>query len=266
MISRRSIMNAGAALGAVLALHPTLALAQDSQILAELRKRGRIRIATSTGNSPYSTFKADGTPEGYDVDIAQQLAAALDVKPEWVLVDLPGRMTTLESRQVDVTISNFTATVGRSITVAFTRPYLIVGSTFMVKNDSPLRTMDQAGKPDIKIGVLVGSTHQDIFKRVTPAATMVPFKTTAEAFGALSANQIDAMILDSLQNAAFLAKNRANFRNLPGNWSYEEISIGVPTGDVDWLRIVDTFVRQLTGSGESARLFKKHFGYDMPPL
>ena len=54
--------------------------------------------------------------------------------------------------------------------------------------------------------------------------------------------------------------------NLPGNWSYEEISIGVPTGDVDWLRIVDTFVRQLTGSGESARLFKKYFGYEMPPL
>ncbi len=136
----------------------------------------------------------------------------------------------------------------------------------MVKNDSPLRTMDRAGKPEIKIGVLVGSSHQDIFKRVTPAATMVPFKTTAEAFGALSASQIDTMILDSLQNAAFPSKNRLNFRNLPGNWSYEETSIGVPTGDVDWLRIVDTFVRELTGSGESARLFKKHFGYDMPPL
>lgn len=266
MISRRSIMGTGAALSALLALHPAIALAQESRILTDLRKRGSIRIATSTGNAPYSTFKADGAPEGYDVDIAQQLAAALNVKPEWVLVDLPGRMTALENRQVDVTISNFTATVGRSITVAFTRPYLIVGSTFMVKNGSALQTMEQVRKPDIKIGVLVGSTHEDVFKRVTPTAAMVPFKTTAEAFRALSANQIDSMILDSLQNAAFLAKDRANFRNIPGNWSYEEISIGVPTGDVDWLRIVDTFVRQLTGSGESARLFKKHFGYDMPPL
>ena len=266
MLSRRSIMNTGAALGVLLAIHPTAALAQESRILNDLRKRGSVRIATSTGNPPYSTFKADGTPEGYDVDIARQFAAALNVKPEWVLVDLPGRMTALENRQVDVTISNFTATVGRSTTVAFTRPYLIVGSTFMVKNGSALQTMDQARKPETKIGVLVGSTHEEIFKRVTPTANMVPFRTTAEAFLALSANQIDAMILDSLQNAAFLAKDRANYRNLPGNWSYEEISIGVPTGDVDWLRIVDTFVRQLAGSGESARLFKKHFGYDMPPL
>ncbi len=266
MISRRSLMATAAASGVVPALVSFEAFAQDSRILADLRKRGTLRVATTAGNPPYSAFKLDGTPEGYDVDIAQQLAQALKVKPEWVVGDLPGRITALIEGRADVTVSNFTATVERSIQVAFTRPYLIVGSTFMVKQGSAIQTVEQAGRAGVRIGVNTGSTHEDIFARVTPAASKHAFGSTAEAFRALSAGQIDVMILDSLQNAAFLAKSGGSYRNLPGNWSYEEISIGVPAGDLDWLRIVDTFVRQLTGSGESARLFRKHFGYDMPPL
>lgn len=256
----------GATFGATLALRPLEALALDSPILAELRRRGTIRIATTTGNPPYSNFKPDGAPTGFDIDIGLSLAAALKVKPEWAVVDGPGRITAPQTGKADATISNFTATVERSTLIAFTRPYLIVGSAYMVKKDSPIQTINQAGKAGVKVSVLAGSTHEEICKRVTPDATMIAFKTTAESFLALKAGQVDAMIIDSLQNAAFLAKEGLNFRNLPGNWSYEEISIGVPAGDVDWLRIIDTFVRQLNGSGEGARMFKKHFGYDMPPL
>jgi polar amino acid transport system substrate-binding protein len=95
---------------------------------------------------------------------------------------------------------------------------------------------------------------------------MVRFDTPGDGFAALKSGQADAQILDSLQNAAFLSREGTNFRNLPGNWSYEEICIGLPAGDVDWLRVVDTFVRQLVNSGENARLFRKYFGYDIPPM
>ena len=61
-------------------------------------------------------------------------------------------------------------------------------------------------------------------------------------------------------------RKASRFRNLPGNYSYEEIAIGLPAGDWDWYRIVDAFVRQLVGSGEDAKLFKKWFGYDLPPI
>ena len=107
---------------------------------------------------------------------------------------------------------------------------------------------------------------EDIAARVTPKATVVRFNTVNDAFLALRSGQVDTQIVDSLQDAAFLAKGDGAYRNLPGNWSYEEIAIGVPAGDPDWLRIVGTFVRQLIGSGEDARLFKKYFGFDMPPL
>lgn len=72
-------------------------------------------------------------------------------------------------------------------------------------------------------------------------------------------------MVDSLQAAAVVAKG-ANYRNLPGSYSHEEIAIGLPAGDWDWYRIVDAFVRQLAGSGEDAKLFRKWFGYGIPAI
>ena len=271
MQERRELFKAGLALGFVglaATLPAAIARAQTapSQILSAVQKRGNIRIATVAGNPPYSSFKPDGTPEGYDIDIGNQFAAALKLKPEWLVVDTPGRITALQTGKADITVANFTNTLERSTAIAFTRPYVIVGSNYMVKKDSRLHTVEEANNPSVKIGVPRGGTSEGICQANTPKAEMVRFNTVTDAFLALKSGQVDAQILDSLQNSAFLSKEGATFRNLPGNYSYEEIAIGLPAGDADWYRIVDAFVRQLIGSGDDARLFKKWFGYDLPPL
>ncbi len=269
MLLRRSIVISALAVGfaATVPFRPHgIAHAQTSQTLANVQKTGVLRIATVAGNPPYSAIKPDGQPEGYDIEIGQMLAAALKAKPQWIVVDLPGRITALQTGKADVSIADFTATIERSTAIAFTRPYLIVGSNYLVKKASPLRDVAQVNKAGVKIGVPRGGTSEGIAARVTPNATVVRFNTVDDAFLALRSGQVDTQIVDSLQDAAFLNQAGADFRNLPGNWSYEEICIGVPAGDADWLRIVDTFVRELVGSGEDARLFKKYFGYNMPPL
>jgi polar amino acid transport system substrate-binding protein len=105
-----------------------------------------------------------------------------------------------------------------------------------------------------------------IGKANTPNAQLLRFGSQDDAFLALQSGQVDAQLLDSLQDAAFLAKQGALYRNLPGSYSYEEIAIGVPVGDGDWYRVVDGFVRELIGSGDDAKMFKKWFGFDLPPL
>ena len=269
MLHRRSIVGSALAVGlaATVPFGPHgIAHAQTSQTLANVQKSGVLRIATVAGNPPYSAIRPDGQPEGYDIEIGRMLATALKAKPQWIVVNSPGRITALQTGKADVSIADFTATVERSTAIAFTRPYLIVGSNYLVKRASPLSDVAQVNKAGVKIGVPRGGTSEDIAARVTPKATVVRFNTVDDAFLALRSGQVDTQIVDSLQDAAFLSQAGADFRNLPGNWSYEEICLGVPAGDADWLRIADTFVRQLVGSGEDARLFKKYFGYNMPPL
>src|SRR3954470_21635033 len=106
--------------------------AQEGGILNEILQRGTIRIAVQGGVPPYSVINANNEPEGYDIDIGKMIAESLKVKPEWVIVDTPGRITALQTRKADITIADFTANVERSKVIAFTDPYLVVQMVFTV--------------------------------------------------------------------------------------------------------------------------------------
>ncbi|HUK11200.1 MAG TPA: transporter substrate-binding domain-containing protein [Stellaceae bacterium] len=262
------LLSAGLAFVLLAALGAAPAAAQDqTSILNQVLKRGTVRIATQPGNPPYSSMTPSGEPEGFDIEIGKLIAAALKVKPEWVTVDTPGRITALQTHRADLTISNFTNNTERSTVVAFTRPYLVVGSKVMVLKDSKLQTIDDVNDSAVKIGISRGGTSEQNAIRIAPKATIVRFDMVQDATLALKSGQVDVQVMDSLLNASILAKdNGASFRNIPGNYSYEEIAIGLPAGDFDWWRVIDGFVRQFVNSGDDAKLFKKYFGYDMPPI
>ena len=57
------------------------AYSQDRDILKEVLDRGTLRIAVQGGQPPYSIFKPDGTPAGYEIDIGISIAEALGVEP-----------------------------------------------------------------------------------------------------------------------------------------------------------------------------------------
>ena len=267
---RRTSLLMGAVVALLVIAGMTLgtatAFAQQPSIMSEIVKRGTIRIATIAGNPPYSALGANGQPEGYDVEIGKMLAASLKVKPEFIIVDVPGRIAALQTRRADVTLANFTNTVERSTTIAFTNPYVVVGSVYMVLKDSPIQTVEQLNDPKYKVSFARGGTAEQITAAATPKATKVRVDTVADAFLAMQSKQADANLQDSFQNVAYMEKEPGKYRNLPGNYSYEEIAIGLPAGDFDWWRIVDTWVRQFNGSGENSRLFHQFFGFDLPPL
>jgi polar amino acid transport system substrate-binding protein len=239
---------------------------QQSSILNEVVKRGAIRVATIAGNPPYSSLGPDGKPAGYDIDIANLLATALKVKAEFIIVDVPGRIAALQTRRADITVANFTNTVERSTVIAFTDPYVVVGSIFQVLRNSPIQTIQQLDDPKYKVGYARGGTAEQIVGAATPKVTKVRFDTVGDAFLALKSGQVNAHLQDSFQNATYLAKEPTVLRNLPGNWSYEEISIGLPAGDYDWWRIINGWVKLFNASGENAQLFRKHFGFEMPRI
>lgn len=266
-LNRRTLAIGAASLAATL-LGGRAAVSQQApvSIINEVVKRGTIRIATIAGNPPYSSVSPSGEPQGYDVEIGKIIASTLKVKPEWVIVDTPGRITALQTRRADITLANFTNTIERSTVIAFTSPYLVVGSTFLVKKESPVQTVEALNDAKFKVSGPRGGTFEANAALAVPKATLVRFDTVQDAFLALKSGQVDTYLGDSLQNAAVLAANAATVRALPGNWSYEEIAIGLPAGDADWWRLMDAFVRQFNNSGDNGRLFKKFFNYEMPPL
>ena len=80
------------------------AYSQQRDILKEVLARGTIRIATTSDLPPYSMLGANGQLEGYDVEMGKMIAEELGVKPEFLIVDAAGRITSLQTGKADITI------------------------------------------------------------------------------------------------------------------------------------------------------------------
>jgi ABC-type amino acid transport substrate-binding protein len=74
------------------------------------------------------------------------------------------------------------------------------------------------------------------------------------------------MSQDNLYNAQLMKDHPDKYKVLPGLYSHEEIAIGLPAGDFDWWRVVNTWVEQFNASGDNGRSFQKWFGYALPPI
>jgi polar amino acid transport system substrate-binding protein len=267
MSSRRSLLSCVLAASAALAISAGSAAAQTPGLLQQIISRGTIRIAVLPSLPPYSKVTPSGEPEGYDIDIAKRLAEALKVKPEFVVTDIPGRVTSLQTRKVDVTIADFTRNVERSTTIAFTDPYLVTTMRLLVLDGVKQRAITDMGDGEgLKIAISRGGTAERAVPAALPKATLTRFNTQADEMSALLSGQVDAMAEDDFYNTQAIKDRPGKLRQLDGTLARAEIAIGLPAGDYDLHRVLNLFVDQFNASGDNAKLFKKWFGFDQPAI
>ncbi len=263
--TRRSWMSAALA-GAALMLSVGTAAAQGESTLQQVLQRGTLRIAVLGSMAPYSRLTPTGAPAGYEVDMGKALAAALKVKPEFVVTDIPGRVSSLQTHKVDVTIADFTRNVERSTTVAFTDPYIVTTMRVLVPADSKAKTIADMNKSDIKIAISRGGTAEQAVPAAMPNAQITRFNTQADELSALLSGQVDGMAEDDFYNTQAIHDHPGKLQQLPGGIARAEIAIGLPAGDGDWLRVLNLWVEQFNASGTNAKLFKQWFGFDQPSI
>ncbi len=269
-MSRKTLLMATVLIGALLStmVGGTPAQGQQGGILGRVLQTGTIRIATIVGNPPYSSITSSGEPEGYDVDIGKMIAQSLQVKPQFIQTDHPGRIASLSSGKADITIADLTRNVDRARTIAFTDPYVLVGGQWLtLSKRGDLNVIADMNNPKVKTGVPRGGISAQWVPANAPKGTLVLFDNEVDAALALKSGQIDALALDNLYNADQIKKFPGVFKVISGPLlSREEIAIGLPMGDFDWWRVINLWVQQFNASGDNARLFKKWFGYEMPRI
>jgi polar amino acid transport system substrate-binding protein len=239
---------------------------QPQSILQQVLSRGTVRIAVLGAQPPFEQMTPSGVPEGYDIDIANLLSAALKVKPDIIVTDIPSRVTGLQTRKFDLTIADFTRNVDRSTTIAFTDPYLVTAMKALVRIDSPAKTIADLNDPKIRIASDRGGTAEAAVPPVLPKAELVHFNTVSDSLASLLNGQTDMMPADTLYNHRQMADHPGKLKELEGVFESAEIAIGLPAGDFDWWRVVNLWVHQFNASGQNAKLFRKWFGFDLPKI
>lgn len=101
--------------------------AKDS--VAQIKEKGVIRIGVFSDKPPFGYIDANGKNQGFDVEIAKEIANDLLGSPdkvEFVLTEAANRVEYLKSNKVDLVLANFTKTPERAEVVDFAEPYMNV--------------------------------------------------------------------------------------------------------------------------------------------
>jgi polar amino acid transport system substrate-binding protein len=242
-----------------------------SSQLTKILKRGELRVAVLPDFPPWSLQKPDGSFEGYEVDIAKDLAASMGVKVKLVATNGDSRLANLQSDRVDVNISSWTATNKRALKAAFTDAYDAHGAGVLYPKNKPITSYSQlAGK---SISVARGSTNDTIVTKDFPSAKVQRFDSIADAIAAVKTGKVDVCVESSYTVGQEAKKDSSLGALNDPPLEPALISMGIQYGDTVWMDYLDNYIRNLNSSGLNDKLHEKWLGApqarivgNLPPL
>lgn len=92
-----------------------------------IKERGYLKVAVFEDKAPFGYRAANGSYEGFDVEIAREIAKDLfgdAQKIKFVSVEAGRRVESLMSGKADLVLANFTQTPRRAKAVDFAKPYM----------------------------------------------------------------------------------------------------------------------------------------------
>jgi polar amino acid transport system substrate-binding protein len=196
-------------LGSVLALGlaaagPRMA---SADALEDIAKAGVLRVGIFEDFPPFASLGSDMKIEGYDVEMADDLAKALGVKAELVAITGQNRIPFLAEGKVDMLLS-----IGysdeRAQVVDFTDPYAPYYIAVMGPKDIEVSgPADMAGKT---IAVNRGTLEDTEATKVAPAdADIQRYSDYNGVISAFLSGQAQLMVVGNDVGASILAKNPA---------------------------------------------------------
>ncbi|MDW6022769.1 transporter substrate-binding domain-containing protein [Mesorhizobium sp. BAC0120] len=250
---------------AAVAVSAVLTGAAMAQTIGDISAKGRIAIGVLTGIPPYDTVDANGNTDGFLVDLAREVAKALEVELEVVPVNNASRAAALESGRVDMLIAHMTATPARAKTFLMTNPYGAYDMRFVAAKDLKLTTLDDLkGK---RVSVPKGST-QDIAVSGygIEGLEVVRFDDDALAMQALISGQVDATAaVAAVANDVIAKQNLSNLEvktELPIFTLYWSMAVRHDATELhQWL---NNFIYYQEITGNLGKLHEKWIGTPIP--
>ncbi len=132
----------------------------EEDLLDQVLASGKLVVSTDPNYAPQSFLNDAGELDGFDVNVAKEVAKRLGVQVEFVTPDWDMITGGNWSARWDVSIGSMTPTEPRSEVLWFTDAYYYVPASFAVHKDNTdiLTPDDLAGK---KVGLGTATTYED---------------------------------------------------------------------------------------------------------
>jgi len=210
--------------------------------LDDIAKRGELRIACQTQGAPFSFVDKNGKRTGSSVELCKMIAKEMGVKVKFLNYDWDGLIPALLSKKADMLAADMTPTLKRAMKISFVDPYMYTGSVVFVKQNSPIKKLEDI-KAGTKLAVLLGSTGENDAKKAFPGAKLKTYKGGGPLLiNAVLAGHTDAGVNDGSAVRGQAASFPPNsVRILEGQLSNSPLSFAVRYDSPDLLNWLNLF-------------------------
>lgn len=235
------------------------ATAHAGPAMDRITANSKIVVGTTGSQPPLNATSKTGEIIGLDADIAELIAANMEVAIEFKTMPFAELLPALTAGKVDLVISSMTITPKRNMQVVFIGPYFISGKGILTKTKhlEALQAVAGLNQAQFKVTALKNSTSQRFVEKEAPKAAFVPADSYDQAIEMLFSDDVDILIADSPFCA--LTAFRYPDKGLTAGQdrlTFEPLGIAV-TEDALLINWLQNFMLRLNGSGELKRLTEK---------
>lgn len=225
---------------------------KDGKTLAEVKKAGKLTVATSPDFPPFESLEGDKVV-GIEVDIMNLIAKELGVELEIVQMDFDAVLMGIQSAKYDCGMSGITASEERKENMLFTTPYYNAAQVIVVKEGSAIK-----GKADLtgkKVSVQTGTTADQ--GCTDEGLDVSAFAANADAKAALTTGKVDAWVVDNL-TALQMVEEGDGLVILEEKMTEEPYAFAFAFGSEDLVEEIDKILKKLIDDGTVESIFEKY--------
>lgn len=226
--------------------------------LADDAEKPAIFMATNANFPPYE-YKEDGEIVGIDAEIAAAIADKLGM--ELIISDMKfgAIITAVSTGKADFGMAGMTVTEQRLQSVNFSTTYATGIQVIIVKEDSPITSVDDLGAEGASylIGVQKDTTGHIYCVDDYGDDHVLAYDNGADAVEALKTGKVDCVIIDNEPAKAFVAANEG-LAILETEYVIEDYAIAVALENTELLDKINAALAELTAEGVIKEIVDKY--------
>lgn len=227
---------------------------------------GVLTIGVDESPPPPLNFGTPGSPDfvGFEVDLTRAIAERLGLQVTYVSELWSRILDDLRQGRLDLICTAATVTTERSTIVDFGDPYLDTVLVIVVKSDS--RPRSPPGLAGATVGARVATVAEECARARLQGARIRTFDFNTDAYAALAAGEVDAVI-DDLPIATYFARSRRGLeiaQVIEGTESHYALMFA--QGNDGLRKAMNRALAELRADGTYQRIHGTWFGEESAPM
>ena len=221
--------------------------------LERIRRTGILRVGATGDYNPMNYLDPDtGVYVGFDVALAEDLAASLGVEIEYVPTSWPTLTEDTLAGKFDLAVTGITVTDERKETMLMSDGYLENGKTILCRagEEDKYMCLNDINRPEVRVMVNPGGLNEKFALENLPDVELIVHDVNQEIPGLVAEGKADIMITEVMEAGYYTGRDSRLAAPLVREpFTHGQLGILMPKGSEDLLDYVNAFIAAEKESG-----------------